>query len=1065
MNIVTKLITIGVAALVSMDAFCEASSVPGMPFDELENPAVNSINRAPARAYAMPLANAEAAFGEGLEPATPYVKSLNGIWRVSWSGSPENRSRDFYKEGFDDSKWETIDVPSCAEMRGFGSPGYTNVQYPFFKNPPYIKDYVLGTPDYNPVLSYRTKFEVPADWAGRRITIRFDGVYSAYYLWINGKSVGYSEDSKLPSEFDITDFLKPGENILAAEVYRWCDGSYLEDQDMFRFSGIFRDVSLIAFPEKKINDFFFSYDLTGGYRDAEARLEVSSDNPSVSATLYDAARKPVCTFKGKDSRRTIRRAHLWSAEDPYLYTLVIRSGEDIRSAKVGFCKIERSGNTVLVNGRHIKFKGVNRHEHSPLNGRTLTEEEMVRDILIMKRNNINTVRTSHYPNHHLWYDLCDRYGIYVMAEANVEGHGMGYVKNTLGTNPEWEKSITERNVNHVLNYRNHPSILFWSLGNETGTGPCFDNAAKAVRATDPTRLIHWERGNYIADVDSQMYPTVGWLVKRGELGDGKIESMPDRHGLGNNGHTKGKPFFMCEYAHAMGNALGNFQEYWDVFYSSESLLGGCIWDFIDQGLLKKTGRYNSDGTPEMVYAYGGDYDEMPNDGPFCCNGIIRPDRSETAVLREVSHVHRQIVVSSADASTLEAEVWNRFSFTSTSNFDACWKLLEDGVEVASGSWALPSVGPLERKTVRLPDPGYKTKPGCEYFYNVSFRLRKDEIWASKGHVIADDQMIWKNTAAKASDVRSVVLPEFTEGPDGWTVRSGKIAVRFTKDGTLSSLKVSGNEVLLNTSDLSAGPRLTCVRAFTDNDKWIREGTKLEATGRADKFISYGLTQLQYHPKGTSMQKASDGSLALTVVTDVTGSKSAGFLHTAVWHFGADGMVSLENSVHPYGHMPKALPRLGLSWLIDKAYENVSWYGRGPEENYIDRKTGSFIGLYDSTVTDLYEPYVRPQDNGYRSDVRWFALKDKSGHGVKFSSREPMFVQALHFGWEDMEYARHRREKDRTNAARPPREEICLNLDCRQLGLGGNSCGSGTIPLSEYIFPIRDENWTIVISAL
>lgn len=1037
------------------------SANSGMPFDELENPTVNSINRAPARAYSMPLADIGAVFTDALEPETPFTKSLNGIWKVSWTGDPSNRPLDFWKSDFDDSQWETIDVPSCAEMRGFGSPVYTNAVYPFLRRPPVVRDYVFGTPDYNPVLSYRTVFTVPESWKGRNITIRFDGVYSAYYLWVNGEKVGYSEDSKLPSEFDITRYLREGENSLAVEVYRWCDGSYLEDQDMFRFSGIFRDVTLIAFPEKKINDFFFRYDLTGSYRDASIRLTVDSDSPKVSATLYDASKKPVLTFSGKDCRRTLRKAHLWSAEDPYLYTLVIRSGEDIRSARIGFCKIERSGNTVLVNGKHIKFKGVNRHEHSPLNGRTVTEEEMVRDILIMKKNNINTVRTSHYPNHHLWYDLCDRYGLYVMAEANVEAHGMHYEEEGLGLNPDWEKAITERNLNHVINYRNHPSILFWSLGNETGTGPCFEKAAAAVREADPTRLIHWERGNTLADVDSKMYPSVDWLVRRGKLGDGKIESMPDGVDRGNGGQTKGKPFFMCEFAHSMGNALGNFQEYWDAFYGSESLLGGCIWDFVDQGLVKRTGRWNADGAPETIYAYGGDYDEQPNDGPFCCNGIVRPDRKETAVLREVSHVYRQIAVSSDDASTLKAELWNRFSFTWSDAFDACWKLLEDGVEVASGEWKLPSVAPQERKSVRLPNPGYRTKSGCEYFYNVYIKLRRDELWAPKGYVIADDQMVWKNSTAPEKKTVITVRPSVYESPEGWRISTGVLETVFTKNGVLKSLKSDGREVLLNTDNHSAGPRLSCVRAFTDNDKWMRNGKKQDATGLNDSFASYGLTQLQYHPKGVSLSISDDGSVALSVVTDVTGTKSAGFLHTAVWHFNTDGTITLENDVHPYGRMPRAIPRLGLSMLLNPAFEYATWYGRGPMENYIDRKSGSFIGRYESTVTDLYEPYVRPQDNGYRSDVRWFALTDASGSGVKFSSDEPLFVQALHYGWEDLEFARHRKGSERVFLPVSPRREVCLNLDLRQTGLGGNSAGPA--PMEEYTFPIRDEHWSVSIA--
>jgi len=1033
-----------------------------MPFRRLEDPAINSENRAPARTYSVPLARVSDAFLDSAEPSTPYVKSLNGIWKVSWSGSPARRQAGFWEPDFDDSFWETIDVPSCAEMRSFGTPGYTNSTYPFLKNPPYIRDYTTGLPDFNPVLSYRTVFMVPENWDGRNTSIRFDGVYSAFFLWVNGNRVGYSEDSCLPAEFDITPFITKGRNILAVEVYKWCDGSYLEDQDMFRFSGIFRDVSLISFPLKRIKDFFFRSSFLNSYKDAKAQLFVDSEESSVSATLYDADRKTVCSFSGNNSSKLVRNVHHWSAEDPYLYTLVIRSGQDIRSTKVGFCQIEKTGNTVLVNGKEIKFKGVNRHEHSPVNGRTVSREEMIRDIVLMKRSNINTVRCSHYPDHHLWYELCDRYGIYVMAEANVEGHGMKYGEDGLGRNKEWEKAIVERNVNNVLNYRNHPSILFWSLGNETGDGPCFEKAALAVRETDPGRLIHWERGNRLADVDSEMYPSVRWVIERGKAGDGLCEAPGDRHGLVENTHTKGKPFFCCEYAHAMGNSLGNFQEYWDAFYSSDSLLGGCIWDFIDQAIIKKTGRLNPDGSEETILAYGGDWDEKPNDGPFCCNGIIRPDRQETAVLNEVAHVYRQIAVSSEDASTLKAEIWNRFSFTSADSFDASWSLLEDGVEVARGEWRLPSVAPLQKVITDLPDPGYATRPGKEYFYNVYVKLREKTEWADKGFVLASDQMPWKNPATVAQDVPSNRQVSVIDTLSSYTIRCGDLFAVFSKKGELLSLKAYGKELLQAFPGHEGAPRLSCNRAFVDNDKWLREGRKREVTGQPDTYASYGLTQLVYHPKGVQLSNCANGTVSFCVKTDVTGTKSAGFMHTTVWDFTQAGTIVMHNSVHPYGHFPAAIPRLGISMMLSPDLENVEWYGRGPRENYIDRKTGSFIGRYSSTVTELYEPYVRPQDNGFRCDVRWFALTDDSGTGVRFSSDAPMFVQALHYGWEDLEFARHRRGNDRVQAIVKPRKEVCLNLDLRQLGLGGASCGPR--PLDKYIFPVKDEEWTITISA-
>ena len=1024
-----------------------------------ENPQVNSINRLPARTYTLPLASVQDAFTDALVPETPYTKSLNGDWKISWCGDPARRPLDFYKTDFDDSCWQTIDVPSCVETRGFGCPGYTNVRYPHAMEPPFIKDRQLLTSDYNPVSSYRTLFTVPEGWAGRTVKIRFDGVYSAYYLWVNGEKVGYAEDSKLPSEFDITSYLKEGENLLAVEVYRWCDGSYLEDQDMFRFSGIFRDVTLIAEPSSPIEDFYFRTSLENNYKTAKVSLTIQTAAAEAKAELYDAAGKVVARFSGAQSTATVRKPRLWSAEDPYLYTLVVRAGEDIRSAKVGLKQVEMKGNTMLINGKMLKFKGVNRHESSALNGRTVSLEEMIEDITLMKRYNINTVRTCHYPDHHLWYDLCDRYGLYVVAEANVEGHEPGYRENGLGLFEMWDKSIVERNANNVLNYRNHPSVFMWSLGNETGHGDCFVHAKAEINRIDPTRPVHWERGCVISDVDGCMYPTVEYLYERGKIGDGLLDPKDGK--TADRTHTKGKAFFLCEYAHAMGNAVGNLQEYWDAFYSSQSLLGGCIWDWVDQALVKKTGRFNPDGSPETILAYGGDWDELPNDGPFCCNGLIKPDRKPTAKLAEVAHVYRQLVLLCDDASTGKARLWNRFSYTNANAYDASWTLLEDGETVAEGVWKVPSVAPGDTAEVTLPKPGVEIKAGKEYFLNVAFTLRGDEIWAPKGHVVASDQLAWVNdTPAPAAPAAPKLNITVTDDGKAITVSSRAYKAVFChKTGNVVSLEIGGKQILAEKLQGTTGPRLTCMRAFTDNDIWVKEQHGKKNGG----FRVFGLTQLSYQSKGITRTYAKDGSVCICCHTDVTGRKSAGFDCEIEWRFQPDGNITLTCTSDPYGHMPEELPRLGLSWILDPSLENVEWYGRGPEENYIDRCTGSFVGKYESTVTDLYESYIRPQDNGYRSDVRWFALKDSEGRGVKFTASFPMFVQALHYDWEDLMYARHRNGEERRNERLVPREEICLNLDVRQLGLGGRSCGPK--PMEKYIFPVQKESFTITISPI
>lgn len=1026
------------SATIGLTAFAQAP-------DDWENPDVNSIGRRAAHAYAMPLASVQAALEAELEPETPYVKSLNGDWKISWCGDPARRPMDFFKTDFDDSNWQTIDVPSCVELRGFGNPGYVNVRFPHENKPPYIRDVKFNTPDYNPVSSYRTTFTVPEGWAGRNVIIRFDGVYSAYYVWVNGEKVGYAEDSKLPDEFDITAYLKPGENLLAVQVFRWCDGSYLEDQDMFRFSGIFRDVTLIAEPEKPVEDFFFSTDLSKDYKtSAILSLKVKSEL-SPKAELYDAAGKVVARFNGRESTATLRKPHLWSAEDPYLYTLVIRAGKDIRSTRVGIKKVEIEGTKMLVNGQKLKFKGVNRHEHSASNGRTVSYDEMLQDILLMKRFNINTVRTSHYPDHHTWYDLCDKYGIYVVAEANVEGHGAGYGEHGFGQFEMWNKSIVERNANQVLNYRNHPSIFMWSLGNETGHGQCFVNARDAIKELDPTRPVHWERGNETADVESCMYPAVEFVRKRGTAEtDSKF---------------KDKPFFMCEYAHAMGNAIGNLQEYWDAIYASDNLMGGCIWDWVDQALLKDSGRFDAQGNPVKFYAYGGDFDEQPNDGPFCCNGVIRPDRQVTAKLVEVGHVYRQIAVESGDAASGKAMIWNRFSYTDVNKYDASWAVLEDGVVIAEGEWDVPSVLPGTKVEVSLPETGVEMKGGREYFMNVCFKLKEDELWAEKGHIIASDQLPMKNVAVASASASGISKVKVVEDSGTVTVSSDAYkAVFCRKAGTVVSLEVGGKQILATDLKTVAGPRLTVMRAFVDNDGWL-----FGLSSGNTAFNYFGLTQLHHQARGIKVEELADGSVCVDAFVDVTGSKSAGFEHDALWTFAPDGTISVKSVVDPYGRQPGALPRLGLSWMIDSSLENVEWYGRGPGENYVDRCTGSFIGRYSSTVTDMYEQYVRPQDNGYRSDVRWFELKDTDGHGVRFSADFPMFVQALHYNCEDLLYARHRNGELRRNQMPEPRKEVCLNIDLRQLGLGGASCGPR--PLAEYTPAICKETFTITISSV
>lgn len=1061
-------------ALTIVAAMASALSVAAT--HDWENPAVNSRSRMPAATYAMPLADSRAAFSDALEFDTPWKMTLNGEWKFHWSGDPARRPFHFWKDSFDVSGWETIDVPCCVELRGYGMPHYIAHGYPHKFAWPKILDIESGTPDYNPVMSYRRKFTLPERWKGRETILRFDGVSSAYYVWINGKEAGYAEDSKLPSEFDITGLLKEGENEIAVQVFRWCDGSYLEDQNMFRFSGIFRDVALWSRPKAGIADFAVSQTFAADYTKAEVKVDVSTygAEKGVEATLYDARFKEVANGKTKPAALSsqlstlnfqLSSPQLWSAEKPYLYTLVLKCGEDIRAKRIGLKEQKIIGEKFFVNGRSVKFKGVNRHETSPVNGRSVTLDEMLRDIKLMKLYNIDTVRTSHYPNHRLWYDLCDRYGIYLVAEANVEAHGAGYGKKGFGPIKAWEHSIVERNERQVKFYRNNPSVTMWSVGNETRHGDCFRAAIASVRKIDPSRPVHWERGAADADMDAGMYFSVERIEEIGT----KLDAERKR------------PFFHTEYAHAMGNAMGNFKEYWDVTYAHSSLIGGCVWDWMDQAFWAGTGRIDpATGREERYLAYGGDFYEHPHNGPICQNGIIGPSAEVTPKLVEVGHVHRNLVVTLPETTmpldlyrkTLKAAirdggpfsvfVWNRFAFTSSGEFNVSWELLEDGQPVADGACDWSAIGPGDSGCRKILLPKTDVKENVEYYLNVTFRLKSDTLWAKKGWTVARDQIVLverdfgvKGTEASGGERETLgnSRPVVKEDEKSITVEcGGTLAVFSRKSGLLVRLAVDGVSVLEERSPgVPAGPHLTCVRAFVDNDKWMK-----------DAFLSSGLVRLGYHPEPIVVE----GDTVKTVV-DVTGTKGCGFRHECKYRFRADGSVEMDNKVTPYGRMPKALPRLGLSMRLAPALENIRYYGRGPWENSIDRCSGSFLGVYTSTVAEQFVDYVRPQDNGGKSGVRWAEFTDDAGKGVRFEASEPMCMQALHFGWEDLFLARHdgwQKSMRQIRRYSPPvaQRDVLLNLDVRQTGLGGASVGPA--PLEKYCFdPSRAVLWRMVIS--
>jgi beta-galactosidase len=1042
----------------------EAARTPG-PLPDWEDPAIVGRNKEAAHATALSFADvrtAVAGFAGPLNAArdtSPFHRSLNGNWKFNWVGRPDDRPRDFYKPEYDVSTWGTIPVPAVWELHGYGIPIYTNVRYPYPANPPYIPH------EYNPVGSYRTEFEVPAAWNGRQTFLHFGGVYSAFYVWVNGVVVGYSEDSKTPAEFNITKHLHAGKNVLAAEVYRWCDGSYLEDQDMFRFSGIFRDVFLYSTPSVHVRDFFLRPDLDGAYANGTlsvtARVRNLSGQPAagyqVEVALIDADGRAVTPRPTKAAAtREVRAVALashriaqaiavdgevtvelsaavpaprkWSAEDPYLYSAIItlkdRAGRivEVTGARVGFRKIELKNARLYVNGVAIKIKGVNRHEHDPDNGRAVGYGRMVQDIQLMKRFNINAVRTSHYPNDEKWYDLCDLYGLYVIDEANIESHGMGYnLDKTLGNKPEWKIAHVDRTVRMVERDKNHPSVIFWSLGNEAGSGVNFDASAAAVRRLDTSRPVHYERYNTIADVDSTMYPSVEALEKEGSK-------------------TSTKPFFVCEYAHAMGNAVGNLKEYWDVFESHDRLIGGCIWDWVDQGLRKYTDEPpDASGNRRWYYAYGGDFDDKPNDGNFVCNGLVPPDRQITAKLWEVKKVYQYVEVDPEDMTTARLSILNKYFFTNLKAFDVRWTLSEDGALLQQGEMAPIDLAPGVRRSVTVPLQSPKLNAGSEYFLRLSFHLRDATLWAPKGHEVAWQQfrMAYAVPPAEVRAVAAGTTLAVEESPNGVTVKGAGFEAAFSRmTGTLSSLMYGPARVIADTPAYTAGPQLNVYRALTDNDTWLRT-----------KFFDSGLSQLAHRVRSFSVTKAGADAVRVDVLVEADGFKAAGFSHRARYTVLADGRILIDNHVEPHGDVPP-LPKLGLLMRVPGEFEQFAWLGRGPGESYPDRKTSADVGVYRGSVAEQFTEYVRPQDNGNKEDVRWAALTDKGGRGLLMVAESPrLAVTVTHFTADDLDSSRHRPGEPKKFARLAPRPEILVSLDEQQMGLGGASCGPD--PMGKY----------------
>ena len=1006
-----------------------------------ENPAVVGINKEAPRAEMASFDSVKAAGAVSREStaAATYAKLLSGNWKFHWVPRPEDRPKNFFQPDFDDKSWATIAVPSCWELKGYGIPIYTNITYPHAKNPPFIAH------DNNPVGSYRTEFTVPENWDNREVFVRFGGVYSAFYVWVNGKKVGYSEDSKDPAEFNVTKYLKPGKNLLAVEVYRWCDGSYLEDQDMFRYSGIFRDVWLHSTPKVQIRDFFCKPELDSKYQDATLKTRVwirnlskaRSEGRKVEVSLYDKTGKrigltealidgfPSGQERSAEVSLKVGNPAKWTAETPNLYTVVMAlkdengAVQEATSTRIGFRKIEWQTGVFKINGQPVKIKGVNRHEHDPDTGRTLSLKSMTKDIQLMKRFNINTVRCAHYPNDPRWYDLCDRYGLYVIDEANIESHGMGYGRESLGHDVKWQKAHLDRTERMLQTHKNHPSIIMWSLGNEAGPGVNFAATAKLVERLDPSRPIHYERDNSVTSVDSVMYPTVDYVINAGK-------------------QNAKKPFFVCEYAHAMGNAVGNLVEYVAAFDSSPRNMGGCIWDWVDQGLTKKA------PGGESYFAYGGDFDDKPNDGNFCCNGLVTPDRKVTPKLYEVKKCYQNVAIAPEDLAAGRVRVTNKFSFTDLKQYIPHYILTEDGKPIASGDLAPLSCPPGETVSLTLPLKRPSLRPGAEYFVTVSFRVNKATDFLEEDYEIAWEQLKlpWQSRAApfialSPLDPKGqwvIDLQKYGPGRVTFTRVGANFEFVFNRDtGILERLTQNKKLVLTG-----RGLTLNAYRALTDNDGWLRGG-----------FQDAGLASLTPSADSFVYKSSADGgTMTVTIKSKWIGTKGNGFSQTALYTLLRNGTILVDWKIDPIGSLP-SLPRLGARFSTPTGFSNFTWLGHGPSESYPDRKSAMDVGFWSGTVKDQYVAYVRPQENGNKESCRWSALLDKTKMGLLIVAEdEPLAMSASYFLPEDLDSARHRQGQEKIYKKLIPRSEINFCVDWLQMGLGGASCGPG--PLGKYL---------------
>jgi beta-galactosidase/beta-glucuronidase len=1010
-------------------------------------------NRMKPRTCFIPYQDAEQALTFDRE-ASDRVQLLNGPWKFTFAESPQETPVDFFNPKVSVKTWNTIPVPSSWQLQGYGRPHYTNVQFPFPIDPPYI-------PTENPTGCYRRDFTVPARWKGDRLFLKFEGVDSAFHLWVNGKEVGFSKGSRVPAEFDITPYAKVGRNVVALRVYQWSDGSYLEDQDMWWLSGIFRDVTLCAVPSQHIQDVRVRTQLDATYHDAKLQVRVSLENDArssaethVAIELKDAKgctvlqKTGTATLAARKSRTmtltaNVKSPDVWTAETPNLYTVLVilcdADGKVIEAIpqRIGFRSVELKDGNILVNGVAVIFKGVNRHDHHPDHGKAVPADFMRQEILLMKQHNVNAVRTSHYPNDPHFYDMCDYYGIYVIDECDLESHGFGYdAPDIPAKHPEWKTVFVDRMERMVERDKNHPSIIMWSLGNESGYGPNHAAMAARAKAIDPTRIVHYE-GDYdgeISEVYSSMYTNVDNVIRIGKVSANTPNARRGANMKANQPHNAGKPFILCEYAHAMGNGPGGLKEYWDAIYKYPRLQGGFVWDWLDQGLRTKR---LADGTHRVApregklalekgefWSYGGDFGDQPNDLNFNINGLVLPDLQPSPGLVENKKVIEPVAIRLGDLAKGTFKLKNRYDFITLDGLQLAWEIKVGADTVEAGDTTLPAIPPGSTRTVALPCKPLKTVPaGTEAWVTLRILLPRATAWARKGHELAWAQFDVTPTVTKPVKLKATKAPRVTETPARLTVSGPQFAITFDKlYGGIVSWQHAGEDRVI------CGPQLSFVRPMTDNDARASRGRRL--------FPPY---DFQHRIDAVAVSLTRQKTVRVEISTHIAPPVvTYGYRCTYIYDISGDGRIQLSCEGRPHGDWCPEILRIGLELTMPKDFNQVAWFGNGPGESYVDSREAARVDVHRATIRDLFTPYVLPQANGNRTDVRWATFQNGKGTGLKVLGDPTIDFSVQPYSARQVEAAKHLCDL----VADP---FLTLNLDHKHRGLGSATCGPDVRP--------------------